>query len=77
MTGYVPEGTGQQQVELERPLGVSATQSCPTLWGPVDDTVHGILQARRLEWVAVPFPTLGSNLGQTWVSGIAGRFFTV
>ena len=49
MTGDVPEGTGQQQVKLERPLGVSATQSCPTLWGPVDDTVHGILQARILE----------------------------
>ena len=30
-------------------------QSCPTLSDPMDYTVHGILQARILEWVAVPF----------------------
>ena len=29
------------------------TQSCPTLCNPMDYTVHGILQARILEWVAV------------------------
>ena len=29
--------------------------SCPTLGYPVDHTVHGILQARILEWVAFPF----------------------
>ena len=34
-------------------------QSCLTLWDPVDcslpgSSVHGILQARILEWVAVP-----------------------
>jgi len=28
---------------------------CPTLCDPVDYTVHGILQARILEWVAFPF----------------------
>ena len=26
------------------------TQSCPTLCGPMDNSVHGILQARILEW---------------------------
>ena len=31
------------------------TQSCPTLCDPMDYTVHGILQARTLEWVAFPF----------------------
>ena len=31
-------------------------QSCPTLCDPTDYRVHGILQARILEWVAVPFP---------------------
>ena len=31
------------------------TQSCPALCDPVDYTVHGILQARILEWVAFPF----------------------
>ena len=30
-------------------------QSCPTLCDPMDYNVHGILQARILEWVAVPF----------------------
>ena len=43
-------------------------QSCPTLCNPIDYTVHGILQARILEWVAFPlfqriFPTQGSNPG--------------
>ena len=32
-----------------------AVQSCPTLFDPVDYTVHGILQTSPLEWVAFPF----------------------
>ena len=32
-------------------------QLCPTLCDPTDYTVHGILQARILEWVAIPFPS--------------------
>ena len=32
-----------------------AAQSCLTLCDPVDYTVHGILWARLLEWVAFPF----------------------
>ena len=39
--------------------------------------VHGILQARILEWVAFPFSRGSSQLrDQTQVSRIAGRFFT-
>ena len=39
---------------------VFVTQSCLTLYNPMDcsppgSSVHGILQARRLEWVAIPF----------------------
>ena len=34
---------------------VKITQSCPTPCDPMDYTVHGILQARILKWVAVPF----------------------
>jgi len=34
---------------------VKVAQSCPTLCNPMDYTVHGILQARILEWVAIPF----------------------
>ena len=33
---------------------VKVTQLCPTLCDPMDYTVHGILQARILEWVAFP-----------------------
>ena len=46
---------------------MKVTQSCRTLCNPRDYTVHGILQARILEWVAFPFPgdlpTQGSNPG--------------
>ena len=36
------------------------TQSCPTLYDPTDcslsgSSIHGILQAKILEWVAIPF----------------------
>ena len=34
---------------------VQVTQSYPTLCDPMDYTVHGILQARILDWVAVSF----------------------
>ena len=34
---------------------VKVAQSCPTLCDPTDYTVHGILQARILEWGAFPF----------------------
>ena len=34
---------------------VKVAQSCPILCDPRDSTVLGILQARVLEWVAVPF----------------------
>ena len=38
------------------------TQPCPTLCDPMDYTVHGILQARILEWVALPFSRGSSQL---------------
>ena len=34
---------------------VKVTQSCPTLCNPMGYTLHGILQARIPEWIAVPF----------------------
>ena len=61
---------------------VKVAQLCPTLCDPMDCShpgfsVYGILQARILEWVAVPF-SRGSALPRDWtgVSCIAGRFFT-
>ena len=58
---------------------VKVAQSCLTLWDPMDYTaVHGILQARILEWVAFPFSRGSSQpRGQTQVSCIAGRFFII
>ena len=56
---------------------MKVAQSCPTLWDPMDYRVHGILQARILEWVAVPFSRVSSqSRDQTQVCRIAGGFFT-
>ena len=62
---------------------VLGTQSCLAVCDPMDcsppaSSVNGIPQAKILEWVAIPF-SRGSSLSrdQTWVSCIAGRFFTV
>ena len=56
---------------------VKVSQSCPTLCNPMDYTVHEILQARVVEWVAFPF-SRGSSQPRDWtqVSHTAGRFFT-
>ena len=56
---------------------MKVTQSCPTLCNPMDYTVHGILQARILEWVAFPF-SRGSSEPRDWtqVSRTEGGFFT-
>ena len=50
------------------PFCASVTQLCPTLCNPRDcnppaSSVHGILQARILEWVAVPFSKGSPNPG--------------
>ena len=56
---------------------VKVTPSCPTLCNPMDYPVHGILQARILEWVAFPFSRGSSQpRDQTQVFHIAGCFFT-
>ena len=56
---------------------MKVAQSCLTLCDPVDYRVHGILQARILEWVAIPFPRGSSQpRDQTQVSHIAGGYFT-
>ena len=44
-------------------MKVKVTQSCLTLCNPMDYKVHRILQARILEWVAVPFSRGSSNPG--------------
>ena len=64
------------------PNGGLVTQSCPALMNPIDCSlpgysVYGILQARILEWVAISSYRGSSHPREwTWVSCIAGRFFT-
>ena len=53
------------------------TQSCLTFCNSMNYTVHGILQVRILQWVAVPFSRGSSQpRDQTQVSCMAGGFFT-
>ena len=64
-------------------MKVKVTQSCPTLCNSMNyslpgSSVLGLLQARILEWVAIPF-SRGSSLPRDLprVSWFAGRSFTV
>ena len=58
-------------------------QSCPTLWDPTDcslpgSSIHGIFQARILEWVAISFSRRSSGPRDwTRISCIVGRCFTI
>ena len=63
--------------------GSVVAQLCPTLCDPMDcspsgSSVHGILQARILEWVAISFSRGSSRpWDQTWVFCITSRCFTL
>ena len=58
-------------------------QLCLTLchsmdYSPPGSSVHGILQARTLEWVAIAFSRGSSQLKDgTWFSFISGGFFSL
>ena len=63
-------------------VNLLVAQSCPVLCNPMEcsppgSSVHGILQARILEWVATSF-SRGSSLprDRTQVSCITGKCFT-
>ena len=57
---------------------VMSTLCDPMDWSPPGSSVHGIFQARMLEWVAISFSGRSSRPRDwTWVSCIAGRLFTV
>ena len=62
--------------KTEYKLKVLVAQSCLTVCPP-GSSVHGILQARTLEWAAILFSGGSSRpRGRTWVFCIAGGFFT-
>ena len=65
--------------ESESEVAQSRLTLCdPVDCGPPDSSVHGILQARILDWVAISF-SRGSSRPKvrTQVSHIAGRCFTL
>ena len=58
----MPDGTTPKASGLffEKKVRVLVAQLCPILCDPMDcspsgSSVHGVLQARILEWVAIPF----------------------
>ena len=74
---YVISEENYQKTTQVKRLRVKVARSCPTLWAAMDSTVHGILQAKILEWVAFLYSRGSSQpRDRTQVSHIAGRFFT-
>ena len=75
------KGTRKPLCILEGEGEGEVAQSCPTLCDPVDCnllgfSVHGILQARILEWIAISFSRGSSRpRDRTRVSRIGGRRF--
>ena len=72
----------QKRVRRCSSVNVLLTQSCPTLCNPTDyslpgSSVHGILQARILEWVVISFSRGSSRPRDLNMPPVlAGRFFT-
>ena len=52
---WIPEMLDSTVSSRKPKVKVKVAQSCPTLCDPTDYTVHGILQATILEWVAFLF----------------------
>ena len=91
LVGYSPQGRKESDTTkqlyfhflLSESSGeVKVTQSGPSLCDSMDCSLPGcsirvILQARILKWVAYPFSRGSSRpRDRTWVSCIAGGFFT-
>ena len=71
-----------QFIRVNLHVCVLVAQLCQTLFDPMDyslpgPSVHGILQARVLEWVAIPFFKGSSQpKDRPWDFCIADEFFT-
>ena len=80
---YCPAGQWYPVTVATLPFCGLVTQPCPTLCDSMGyslpgSSAHGILQARILEWGAILFSkAFAWPKDQTWVSCIAGRFFTI
>ena len=81
---HLAQGIWMRNCKLMLPRReMKVAQLCPTFCDPMDcsppgSSVHRILQARILAWVAIPF-SRGSSQPRDWtqVSGIVGRLFTL
>ena len=67
---------------LSSEVEVLVAQLCLTLCDPMDysppgSSVHGILQARILEWIAIPFSRNLPDTRMNLVSCTVSRFFTI
>ena len=77
--GYIPRSgiAGSYGHFMVNSMKVEVFHSCLTLCDSLDYAVHGIFQARILEWAAIPFSRESAQpRDQTQVFRIAGRFFT-
>ena len=80
---YLPKREKTFLKKVSSVKNVLVTQLCPSLFDPMDyslpgSSIHGILQARILEWVAISFPRgFPQPKDRTLVSFIGGRFFTM
>ena len=74
---------GRKAINNLRKWESEVAQSCPTLCDPMDcslpgSSVHGIFQARVLEWIVISFSRISSRPRDwTWVSCTAGRHFII
>ena len=80
---WTPESKNNKVKFWKKESESEVAQSCLTLYNPVDcslpgSSVHGILQARILEWVSISF-SRGTSRPRDWtqVSCIAGRCFNL
>ena len=81
---YMQVRKQQWELDMEQQFS-SVAQSCPILWDPINcsppgSSIHGIFQARILEWVASS-SSKGSSWSRDWVcasnvSSTADRFFS-
>ena len=65
---------GEKRTLRSELIRMKVAQSCPTICNPMDYTVHGIFQARILEWVTFPFSRVSSQpKDQTQVSRVVAN----
>ena len=72
---WIEEPGRLQSIGPHRGMKVNVAQSCPTLCNPMNYTVHGILQARILEWVTTKL--LSTHTRGLIVNYTSGFFFNI